>query len=94
MDTENLEPTVEYTDEETGELVIKELAKEFLSKGAWSTMMFLYQEKKCQNGRFWRSEGFHPPLSKAAGRFQTEKQIQHFEQGTGKSDYRDFEKVV
>ena len=33
MDTENLEPTVEYTDEETGELVIKELAKEYLSKG-------------------------------------------------------------
>ena len=52
MDTENLEPTVEYTDEETGELVIKELAKEFLSKGAWSTMMFLYQEKNAKTGDF------------------------------------------
>ena len=52
MDTENLEPTVEYTDEETGELVIKELAKEYLSKGAWSTMMFLYQDRNAKTGEF------------------------------------------
>lgn len=44
MDTENLEPTVEQADE-TGELVTKELAKEYLTKGAWQTIMFLYQEK-------------------------------------------------
>lgn len=52
MDTENLEPTVEYTDEETGELVIKELAKECLSKGAWQTMMFLYQDRNAKTGEF------------------------------------------
>ncbi len=52
MDTENLEPTIEYTDEETGEVVIKELSKEFLSKGAWSTMMFLYQERNSKTGEF------------------------------------------
>ncbi|GHV15509.1 hypothetical protein AGMMS49938_13910 [Fibrobacterales bacterium] len=44
METENTEPTVELTDE-SGELAIKELAKEYLSKGAWQTLMFLYQEK-------------------------------------------------
>ena len=43
-ETENVEPTVEQTDE-NGELVIKELAKEYLSKGAWSTVAFHYQEK-------------------------------------------------
>jgi hypothetical protein len=44
METGNSEPTVEKTDE-NGELIVKELAKEYLSKGAWSTIAFLYQEK-------------------------------------------------
>ena len=44
MDTENTEPTVEQIDE-SGEIVVKELAKEYLSKGAWATIAFLYQEK-------------------------------------------------
>lgn len=52
MDTENTEPTIEFTDEETGEVVIKELAKEYLSKVAWSTIMFLYQEKNAKTGEF------------------------------------------
>ena len=29
-----------------------ELAKEYLSKGAWSTIMFLYQEKNAKTGEF------------------------------------------
>jgi hypothetical protein len=41
---ESEEPTVEKTDE-NGELIVKELEKEYLSKGAWSTIAFLYQEK-------------------------------------------------
>jgi hypothetical protein len=44
MDTENTEPTIEQADE-TGEIVVKELAKEYLTKGAWATIAFLYQEK-------------------------------------------------
>ncbi|MDR1830288.1 MAG: hypothetical protein LBQ76_05895 [Candidatus Fibromonas sp.] len=44
METENTEPTVEQADE-NGEVIVKELAKEFLSKGAWSTIAFLYQER-------------------------------------------------
>lgn len=50
MDTENTEPTVEFTDE-NGELTVKELAKEYLSKGAWSTIAYLYQEKD-KDGNF------------------------------------------
>ncbi len=30
--------------EEDGKLIVKELEKEILSKGAWTTIMFLYQE--------------------------------------------------
>jgi hypothetical protein len=44
METENTEPTVEQADE-NGEVIVKELAKEYLSKGAWSTIAFLYQER-------------------------------------------------
>jgi len=44
MEIENAEPTVEQTDE-SGELVVKELAKEYFTKGAWATVAFLYQEK-------------------------------------------------
>ncbi len=51
MDMENTEPTVEMTDE-NGELIVKELAKEYLTKGAWQTIMFLYQEKDPKTGDF------------------------------------------
>ncbi len=36
------ELTVDYTEE--GTLVVKELDKEVLTKGAWSTIMFRYQD--------------------------------------------------
>jgi hypothetical protein len=35
---------ITYDYEEDGRLVRKEVAREVLSKGAWSTIMFLYQE--------------------------------------------------
>ncbi|HPW94904.1 MAG TPA: hypothetical protein PLT31_06920 [Fibrobacteraceae bacterium] len=51
MNMDNTEPTVEMTDE-NGELIVKELAKEYLTKGAWQTIMFLYQEKDQKTGEF------------------------------------------
>ncbi len=36
------ELTMNY--EENGKLLVKEVAKEILSKGAWTTIMFLYQD--------------------------------------------------
>lgn len=48
---DDTEPTVEMTDE-AGEIVVKELAKEYLTKGAWQTIMFLYQEKDARSGEF------------------------------------------
>ena len=52
MSAEVEELTVEYTDEETGEVVIKELDKEVLSKGAWPTVMFFYQDRDPKTGEF------------------------------------------
>ncbi|HXW53686.1 MAG TPA: hypothetical protein VEL47_06240 [Myxococcota bacterium] len=38
--------------EEDGELRVKELKKHVLSKGAWATLMFLYQEYDKRTGEF------------------------------------------
>lgn len=46
---------ISYDYEEDGKLVRKELQREVLSKGSWSTMMFLYQELDR------KSEDWRPP---------------------------------
>ena len=45
------EITIQYEDED-GELIIKELDKEILSRGAWTTIIFLYQELDRKTGDF------------------------------------------
>jgi len=65
METENTEPTVEQADE-NGEILVKELAKEYLSKGAWATIAFLYQEKD-KNGNFGDSKVSLRRYQKIAG---------------------------
>ncbi|MCR4666606.1 MAG: hypothetical protein K5657_04845 [Desulfovibrio sp.] len=42
--------TVEY--EENGQLLVKELDKCVLSKGAWATVLFRFQEWRPQSGDF------------------------------------------
>ncbi len=44
------ELTVQY--EEEGQLLVKELDKEILTKGAWSTVLFKYQELDKKSGEF------------------------------------------
>lgn len=44
------ELTVNY--EENGELLVKELDKEVLTKGAWSTVMYKYQDLDRKSGEF------------------------------------------
>ena len=48
---EILEPTINFTDDE-GTQLVKELDKQFLSKGAWSTIMFKYCDLNKQTGEF------------------------------------------
>ncbi len=45
--------SIEY--EEDGRLIVKELEKEILSKGAWTTIVFLYQELNR------RTDVYNPP---------------------------------
>lgn len=65
---ENLEPTVEAFDE-NGEQTVKELAKEYLTKGAWQTIMFLYQEKGA-DGEFSEPKVSIRRFQKVAGSFR------------------------
>lgn len=44
---------ISYDYEEDGQLVRRELKREVLSKGAWATIMFLYQEMDRKSGD-WR----------------------------------------
>jgi len=45
------EITIKFEDEE-GNLVVKELDKQVLTRGAWTTIMFLYQELDRRSGEF------------------------------------------
>lgn len=44
--------TISINYEEDGILLVKELKKQVLSKGAWTTIMFLYQEYDRANGNY------------------------------------------
>ncbi len=66
------ELTIRY--EEDGQLLRKELDKHVLSKGSWTTIMFLYQDLDRKSGefgpakisirRFQKREGVYLPRSK------------------------------
>jgi len=45
------EITIQYEDEE-GRFMVKELDKKILTKGAWTTIIFLYQEMNKKSGEY------------------------------------------
>src|SRR6185369_13045584 len=64
---------VSYNYEDEGKLVRKEIKKEVLTKGAWATVMFMYQEldrkteqwgpPKCSIVRFKKASGVYKKAS-------------------------------
>lgn len=54
--------TINWEDEE-GRLLVKELKKEVLTKGSWSTIMFMYQEMDKRTGEY-------KPAKIRVGRYQ------------------------
>jgi hypothetical protein len=44
------EITIQY--EEDGQVVVEELSKEILYRGAWTTILFLYRELDAKTGEF------------------------------------------
>ena len=63
---QSTEPTVNMTDE-AGQVVIEELAKEYLSKGAWQTIMFLFRERDQRTGEFGEPKVAIRRYQKSAG---------------------------
>ena len=51
------EITIEY--EESGQILIKELDKVILSKGAWTTILFRYQELDAETGEYRQKSKFN-----------------------------------
>jgi len=68
------ELTVNWTDEKDGKQKIKEIKKEVLTRGAWTTIMYLMQELDSKTGefgapkiriqRYQKREGKYGPRSK------------------------------
>lgn len=56
--------TINY--EENGTPIVKELGKEILSKGAWTTIMFRYQDLN-------RTSGEYGPVKYSIRRYQKQK---------------------
>jgi hypothetical protein len=46
------EITINWTDEKDGKQKVKELKKEVLSRGSWTTIVFLYQDLDAKSGEF------------------------------------------
>ena len=55
--------------EENGQLLVKELEKEVLSKGAWATVMFLFQNLNKKTGEYEAPRVAIRRYQKSGGRF-------------------------
>lgn len=82
--------TINY--EKDGKMLVKELKKEILSKGVWSTIMFLYQQLNESTGeyrepkmcirRYKKVKGFYQQQSKFT--FSSDAQARKISQVLGK----------
>jgi hypothetical protein len=46
------EITIDWKDEQSGQQLVKQVKKEVLTSGAWSTIMFMYQDFDKKSGDF------------------------------------------
>lgn len=67
------EITVNYEDD--GKIVVKELEKEILSRGAWTTIMFLYQDLDRKTGEYKDPKITIRRYKKASGVFRQQSKF-------------------
>lgn len=65
--------TIEY--EENGQLLIKELDKAALSKGAWATMLFRYQQWRPESGDYGPDKYVIQRYKKVAGEYKRQSKF-------------------
>ena len=72
--------------EEGGVLLCRELDKHVLSRGAWATVMFLYQDLNRQSGEYGHAKVTIRTIPEERRGVSASQQIQYFESGAGKKD--------
>ena len=65
--------TVDY--EENGQLVIKELDKSVLSKGAWTTVIFRYQQWRPESGDYGPDRYVIQRYKKSGGEYKRQSKF-------------------
>jgi len=68
------EITINWEDEE-GRLVVKELKKEILSRGSWTTVMFMFQNMDKKTGEYKPPQARIVRYQKRGGRFQAQSKF-------------------
>lgn len=67
------ELTIEYKEDET--VIVKELAKEVLSKGAWATVMYKYQDLDRKTQEYGPAKVSIRRYKKVSGRFMPQSKF-------------------
>ncbi|MDH4230358.1 MAG: hypothetical protein OEW11_11560 [Nitrospirota bacterium] len=67
------ELTITY--EENGQVLVKELEKEVLSKGAWATVMYKYQDLDKKSGEFTPPKVTIRRYKKSGGRYMPQSKF-------------------
>lgn len=67
------EISIEY--EENGQILIKELDKAILSKGAWTTILFRYQELIAESGEYGPEKYSIRRYKKSAGEYRQQSKF-------------------
>lgn len=68
------EISINYEDEE-GNLIVKEIKKEILSRGAWTTIMFLYQEMDRSSNEYGPEKVSIRRYRKVSGNFRQQSKF-------------------
>ena len=66
--------TVNYEDE-FGKQVVKEIAKEILTRGSWTTIIFLYQELDPKSGKYGDPKATIRRYKKSGGLFRQQSKF-------------------
>ena len=72
---ENIDDISIRYEDENGNLIVKELKKEVLTRGSWTTIMFLYQELDRKTGKFGEPKATIRRYKKQAGRFRPQSKF-------------------
>jgi len=72
---ENIDDISINYEDENGQLIVKELKKEVLTRGSWTTILFLYQELDRKSGEFGPPKATIRRYRKQGGQFRPQSKF-------------------